>query len=200
MPPSGADRQTQSPASGPSQADVDKGLAKAEEHFADLKKALGEFHARFPTALSATIQEERLREASKGSATNWRCAAELRKATDQGNSTRGELAAAMLRSENRWKAVKDTVRRLPEASRAQLSWMKHEAAIAASLRRGNTLKSMVGSPSAKKLNESHLATLWARAQEYAKELPECLPAIKAERLVPDVVNVPCISQAVYPRK
>jgi hypothetical protein len=44
-----------------------------------------------------------------------------------------------------------------------------------------------------------LARIWGKAQEYASKQPKCLPATKAESIIPQSVQVPCIVKTVSVR-
>jgi hypothetical protein len=181
-------------------ADADAIIAIAEKHFEETRKAFREFHANYPLALTATVQEQRLRDASSGKPADWRCQAELRAAIDKGNASREAMGKAFSAVEGTWRRAKDTARRVPEGPRQGISWMRDEAAVSAAIRRASTLKFMVAAPASRKINEPHLATLWTRAQEYARDMPTLLPSVKAESLVPEIVSVPCIGEVVRTRR
>jgi hypothetical protein len=191
------------PAPPPTETDPAKLAAKmalVKSNWDELNAALSALPAKLSAAFTASVQEEQLQGAkSKEKGGNdWRCESALRTAIDQSKAARKEAKSLALRAENKWKAAKGSSSGCPAD---QLPWgpsADDAKQVAEAISRANSLFRSVDSANSS-TGPADLARIWGKAQEYASKQPKCLPATKAESIIPQSVQVPCIVKTVSVR-
>ena len=174
--------------------------AKLNEHFDALKAALAQAPSALHDALEASVQEEELRRAKsdEGGGNNWRCEDALRSAKTKSMDLRKAARTLVDRAANKWAAAKGTAQgmdpgELPWGPAPEDSKNVNDAIV-----RLQKFYAMVNS-SQSAIGPKRLASIWKSAREYSGGLPKALPSAKAEDMVPDSVDVPCIGRKVSMR-
>lgn len=185
--------------SSPPPAKVDSAakLEKCRQFFEECRSALAELPLALSNALEASIQEERLqkKKGEEKGGRDWRCETTLRKAKDRSTDQRAQAGSIVQRAKNKWSAATGAGRDLPAE---QLPWgpmPEDRKAINDALTRANALFKSIDSAQSS-AGPKRLASIWRDAQEYEAKQPKQLPPAKAEAIVPQRVQVPCIEESV----
>ena len=172
-------------------------LELVRSNFEELKATLAELPATLNACFQADVQEEELQrqKAKDRGGNDWRCESALRAAIDAGQAHRSEASKLVQRAENKWSAAKGAARGCPTD---QLPWgptPEDAALVAQAVSRAKSLYAAVNSAQSS-AGPKTMASIWKRAQEYSAKQPKCLPATKAEAVIPARVVVPCIGTSV----
>jgi hypothetical protein len=182
-----------SPPTAPDAATVAAKLELVRSNFEELKATLAELPAKLNACFQADVQEEELQrqKAKDRGGNDWRCESALRAAIDAGQAHRSEASKLVQRAENKWSAAKGAARGCPTDQLPWGSTPEDAALVAQAVSRAKSLYAAVNSAQSS-AGPKTMASIWKRAQEYSAKQPKCLPATKAEAVIPARVSVPCI--------
>ncbi len=183
------------------QAEEDARVANVLKNFEALKSALSGFNTNFKGALVATVQYERLGMArdkhlrANPKATTWSCDAALSAAKEKCKSAKGTLGSIAESIQTKLGSAKGASKNVP-ASR--LPWGANPKALTDTVELARGLWNDVNSAKTA-AGEASISRLWIKVQKYAESIPDYLPQVKAEELVPKTVTVPCTLESVSMR-